>query len=116
VQFHKFAGQGLNKVKLDTLRPVDYGGGGEHTNPNYRDTLNNPIEEVKPNMNHLSSRMLKNTEIKEICRKLHLSRKDVYEIRSKYISMCLMSDSCTMVAQEAARPTQSYKMSTNQHG
>ncbi len=36
--------------------------------------------------------MLKNEEIKLICEKHKLTRKEVYEIRSQFTSMCLMSD------------------------
>jgi hypothetical protein len=36
-------------------------------------------------------RMLKPSEIKEICERNQLSRMEVYEIRSEFASMCLMS-------------------------
>ena len=36
--------------------------------------------------------MLKNEEIKQLCEKHKLSRKEVYDIRSQFVSMCLLSD------------------------
>jgi hypothetical protein len=36
-------------------------------------------------------RMLKAEEIKEICEKHHLKRMEVYEIRSQYVGLCMMS-------------------------
>jgi hypothetical protein len=39
-----------------------------------------------------SSRMLSNDEIKEICEKNTLSRGEVYEIRTQFASMCMMSE------------------------
>lgn len=53
--------------------------------------------------------MLKNEEIKEICDRLALSRKEVYEIWSKYISMCLMSDSCAYVLQSKGQQQEKEK-------
>ncbi len=35
---------------------------------------------------------MKNEEIKEICSKNNLTRMEVYDIRSQFISMCLMSE------------------------
>jgi len=38
--------------------------------------------------------MLRNDEIKEICQKNGLTRKEVYEIRSEFASMCAMAEDC----------------------
>lgn len=79
-----------------------------------RDTLNGPMpdyDEEQPNQQDLSNRMLKNEEIREICERLNLTRKEVYEIWSKYISMCLMSDSCAYVLQQKGLLQE--KMSSN---
>lgn len=38
-----------------------------------------------------NERMLRNEEIREICEKHQLSRMEVYQIRSQFSSMCMMS-------------------------
>ena len=38
-------------------------------------------------------RMLRNDEIKEICEKHGLSRQEVYQLRSQFASMCMLSES-----------------------
>lgn len=35
---------------------------------------------------------MKNEEIKEICSKNNLTRMEVYDIRSQFVSMCMMSE------------------------
>ena len=43
-------------------------------------------------MANLATRFMKNDEIKEICEKNNLTRMEVYDIRSQFISMCMMSE------------------------
>lgn len=39
-----------------------------------------------------AAKFMKNDEIKEICEKNNLTRMEVYDIRSQFISMCMMSE------------------------
>ena len=47
---------------------------------------------MNPHTQKISDKILKNEEIKIICERHKLSRKEVYDIRSQFISMCIMSD------------------------
>lgn len=58
--------------------------------------------------------MLKNEEIKQICQKNGLTRGEVYQIRTQYASMCLMS--AQWVAEQKNPPTGDAVLDTKRSG
>ncbi|CDW89552.1 UNKNOWN [Stylonychia lemnae] len=66
-------------------------GGLVSVNPNGYIPQTAPVTVQTISIHNNDDKMLKNEEIKRICEKHRLTRKEVYDIRSQFVSMCILS-------------------------